>query len=96
MLPPPCCSYENLPLHHSSIPFLIFQIPLPLREVIKNYSPLLKKGGVGVQTQTMYMQLFDYLYIHNIHNILKYIENENIKPYYFSQNNKHSINNLFL
>ena len=27
-----------------------------------------------------YIQLFDYLRIHNIHNILKYTENENLKP----------------
>ena len=34
------------------------------------------------------MQLFDCLCIHNIHNILKYTENENLKPLYFTQYHK--------
>ena len=42
------------------------------------------------------MQLFDYLHIYNIHNILKYIENDVLEPLYFSQHNKRPINNLFL
>ena len=43
-----------------------------------------------------YMQLFDYLHIHNITYIthLHIRKNENVKPYYFSQHHKHLINYL--
>ena len=34
-----------------------------------------------------YLQLFDYLHIHNIHNVVKYTVNENLKTQYFSQHN---------
>ena len=42
-----------------------------------------------------YMQLFDYLYIHNIHNILRYTENKNIKLEYLKSTSQGSYK-LFL
>ena len=53
--------------------------------------PKLLKFTCSTVRDSYMLHMLNYLCIHNIYDVLKYAENENLKPYYFSQHHKHLI-----